>query len=161
VSAPVIASVYALAGTPGASDFPASYPYAHSSSLFDVTSGSNGSCGAPICTAGTGWAGPTGLGTPTGLAAFTAGGPRGGAAGRAGAVWGPTPGTQPSPVGPPVTLTLPASGAPASSTWSAAGLRAGLSLNTSSGVISGTPTTAGSWNVTVTATDTASGTASA
>ncbi|MDT4989889.1 MAG: hypothetical protein QOI74_3983, partial [Micromonosporaceae bacterium] len=28
-SAPIVASIYALAGTPGASDFPASYPYSH------------------------------------------------------------------------------------------------------------------------------------
>src|SRR6185312_5466817 len=73
-SAPIIAGVYALAGTPGSSDYPASYPYANSSSLYDVTSGSNGSCGAPICTAGSGWDGPTGLGTPNGVSAFSASG---------------------------------------------------------------------------------------
>ena len=73
-SAPIIASVYALAGTPGAGDYPASYPYSHTGNLFDVTSGNNGTCGAPMCTAGTGWDGPTGLGTPNGTAAFTAGG---------------------------------------------------------------------------------------
>ena len=59
---------------PAAGTYPASYPYAHPGNLFDVTSGSNGSCGAPICTAGTGWDGPTGLGTPNGTAAFTSGG---------------------------------------------------------------------------------------
>src|SRR5262249_25898842 len=32
-SSPIIASVYALAGTPGAGDNPASYPYAHPGSL--------------------------------------------------------------------------------------------------------------------------------
>jgi subtilase family serine protease len=70
-SSPIIASVYALAGAPGASDSPNSYPYAHASSLFDVTSGSNGSCSASVqCKAGTGWDGPTGLGTPNGTAAF-------------------------------------------------------------------------------------------
>ena len=73
-SAPIIASVYALAGTPGAADFPASYPYQNAGSLFDVTSGRNGGCGAPICNAGTGWDGPTGLGTPNGTTAFQAGG---------------------------------------------------------------------------------------
>ncbi len=70
-SAPIIASLYALAGTPGTADYPASYPYAHAGNLFDVTSGSNGSCGAPICTAGSGWDGPTGLGSPNGTAAFS------------------------------------------------------------------------------------------
>jgi subtilase family serine protease len=70
VAAPIIAGVYALAGTPAAGSYPASVPYSHASSLFDVTSGSNGSCGAPLCTAGTGWDGPTGLGTPNGITAF-------------------------------------------------------------------------------------------
>jgi subtilase family serine protease len=69
-AAPIIAAVYALAGTPSSSSYPASFPYAHTSSLFDITSGSNGSCGAPICKAGTSWDGPTGLGTPNGTTAF-------------------------------------------------------------------------------------------
>jgi len=57
--------------TPGASDYPASYPYSHASNLFDVTSGSNGTCSiSVICNAGTGWDGPTGLGTPNGVGAF-------------------------------------------------------------------------------------------
>ncbi|GAA2657534.1 peptidase S8 [Streptomyces lunalinharesii] len=71
-AAPFIAGVYALAGTPGASDTPASYPYSHTSALNDVTSGANGSCSPSyLCTAGAGYDGPTGLGTPNGTAAFT------------------------------------------------------------------------------------------
>jgi subtilase family serine protease len=74
-SAPIVASVYALAGTPAANTNPASYPYAHTGNLFDVTSGSNGSCSPTyLCNAGTGFDGPTGLGTPNGVGAFTAGG---------------------------------------------------------------------------------------
>ena len=70
-SSPIIASVYALAGTPSSGSYPASFPYAHTSSLNDVTSGSNGSCGtAYLCTGGAGYDGPTGLGTPNGVAAF-------------------------------------------------------------------------------------------
>ncbi|MER5639750.1 S53 family peptidase [Kitasatospora sp. NPDC002227] len=70
-SSPIIASVYALAGTPSAGSSPASFPYAHTSSLFDVTTGSNGSCSpAYLCKAGVGFDGPTGLGTPNGTAAF-------------------------------------------------------------------------------------------
>jgi hypothetical protein len=69
-AAPIIAATYALAGTPGAMDYPASYPYTYRSYLHDVTSGSNGSCGAPMCDAGTGWDGPTGLGTPVTAVAF-------------------------------------------------------------------------------------------
>ncbi len=71
-SSPIIASVYALAGAPSGSSNPASFPYAHTGSLNDVTSGSNGSCsGSYLCTAGSGYDGPTGLGTPNGTGAFT------------------------------------------------------------------------------------------
>ncbi|WP_220194165.1 S53 family peptidase [Ktedonospora formicarum] len=70
VSSPIIASVYALAGNTGSITY-GSYPYSHTSSLFDVTSGSNGSCsGSYLCTAKTGYDGPTGLGTPNGIGAF-------------------------------------------------------------------------------------------
>ncbi len=70
VSSPIIASVYAIAGNDTSVTY-GSYPYAHSSSLYDVTSGSNGSCGGSyLCTAGTGYDGPTGLGTPDGTGAF-------------------------------------------------------------------------------------------
>ncbi|MFE7166815.1 peptidase S8 [Streptomyces sp. NPDC057616] len=73
-SSPLIASVYALAGTPGSGDYPAQYPYAAAgtSALNDVTSGSNGTCGTGyFCTAGSGYDGPTGWGTPEGVGAFT------------------------------------------------------------------------------------------
>jgi hypothetical protein len=70
VAAPLIAAVYALAGRPAAGTYPASYPYLNADRLFDVTSGSNGGCAGAVCTAAAGWDGPTGLGTPNGLAAF-------------------------------------------------------------------------------------------
>ncbi|MFF4574241.1 peptidase S8 [Streptomyces sp. NPDC001410] len=73
-SAPIIAGVYALAGTPGSSDYPASYPYAAAgtSALNDVTSGNNGTCATSyFCTAKSGYDGPTGWGTPQGTDAFT------------------------------------------------------------------------------------------
>jgi subtilase family serine protease len=67
VAAPVVAGVYALAGNGAAP----SYPYAHTSSLNDITAGSNGSCGGSyLCTALAGFDGPTGLGTPNGIGAF-------------------------------------------------------------------------------------------
>ena len=48
-----------------------SNPYTHTGDLYDVTSGSNGSCGGThFCTAGPGYDGPTGLGTPNDVAAF-------------------------------------------------------------------------------------------
>ena len=70
VASPITASVYALAGNAATVTY-GSYPYSHTGSLYDVTSGSNGSCGGTaLCTAGTGWDGPTGLGTPDGTGAF-------------------------------------------------------------------------------------------
>lgn len=71
VASPLIAAVYADAGTPVAS-YPVTDIYSHTSSLWDVTSGSTASCSpAYLCTAEVGYDGPTGLGTPDGLAAFT------------------------------------------------------------------------------------------
>jgi subtilase family serine protease len=68
VSTPITASVFALAGNTTANN-PANL-YAHPADLNDITSGRNGKCGKPLCTAGPGWDGPTGLGTPNGIAAF-------------------------------------------------------------------------------------------
>ena len=74
VAAPIIASVYALAGTPINYG---EYPYGHASSLNDVVSGSNGRCTsrkstskAYLCTGVVGYDGPSGLGTPKGVGAF-------------------------------------------------------------------------------------------
>ncbi len=68
VAAPLIAGIYAINGTPATYG---SDPYAHTSALWDVTSGANGSCGGSyLCTAGVGYDGPTGLGTPNGPSAF-------------------------------------------------------------------------------------------
>jgi subtilase family serine protease len=69
VASPIIAGVYALAGNTSTSA-DGSYSYSHTSSLFDVTNGSNGSCGNLLCNATTGWDGPTGNGTPNGTGAF-------------------------------------------------------------------------------------------
>jgi subtilase family serine protease len=68
VSTPIIASTFALGGT--TADNNDTHLYANASSLNDITSGSNGDCGKPLCTAGPGWDGPTGLGTPNGIGAF-------------------------------------------------------------------------------------------
>jgi subtilase family serine protease len=66
-SSPIIASVYALAG----GGYSNATPYSHTSALFDVTSGSNGTCPTTQwCHARAGWDGPTGLGTPNGTGAF-------------------------------------------------------------------------------------------
>jgi Zn-dependent metalloprotease len=60
------------------------------------------------------------------------------------------PGSQTGTVGSATSLQLQASGG-TSYTWTATGLPAGLSINASNGLISGTPTTVGSPSVTVTA----------
>lgn len=70
VATPIIASVYALANNAGTVGGNASSLYSHTSSFFDVTSGSNGNCGTLLCNATSGWDGPTGLGTPNGSGGF-------------------------------------------------------------------------------------------
>ncbi|HEX4429838.1 MAG TPA: fibronectin type III domain-containing protein [Frankiaceae bacterium] len=70
-AAPLVAGAYELAGVTSPADIPAQALYAKPSSFFDVTSGSNGSCaGSYLCTAATGYDGPTGLGTPDGVSGF-------------------------------------------------------------------------------------------
>jgi hypothetical protein len=71
VSTPIIAGVYALANNTKKVATPASFAYAHSSHLYDITSGSEGSCTPSyFCKAGKGYDGPTGLGSPDGDGAF-------------------------------------------------------------------------------------------
>lgn len=68
VAAPLIGGIYAVNG--GAVDR-GSDPYAHPGALYDVISGNNGACPVTYyCTAGVGYDGPTGLGTPKGVTAF-------------------------------------------------------------------------------------------
>jgi subtilase family serine protease len=68
VASPLIAGIY---GSNGGAVTYGSDPYSHTTALFDVTSGSNGSCGnSYLCTGKVGYDGPTGLGTPNGNTAF-------------------------------------------------------------------------------------------
>jgi len=68
-SSPIIASVYTMSGN--TAGYPASYTWANTAGLNDVTSGSNGTCPTRVwCQAGIGWDGPTGLGTPNGTSSF-------------------------------------------------------------------------------------------
>jgi subtilase family serine protease len=156
-SAPIIASVYALAGTPAASTQPGSVPYAHTGNLFDVTSGNNGSCSPSLlCTAAAGWDGPTGLGTPNGVTAF------GGTGGTGNTVTVTNPGSKTGTVGTATSLQISASDSGGLAlTYSATGLPTGLSINASSGLISGTPSAAGTFSVTVTAKDSTNASGSA
>ncbi|MGI5518355.1 carboxypeptidase regulatory-like domain-containing protein [Streptomyces sp. CA-106131] len=71
LSSPLVAAMYALAGTPKEGTYPVEYPYFNQANgLFDVTTGSDGNCGNQLCTAVPGWDGPTGLGTPDGVSAL-------------------------------------------------------------------------------------------
>lgn len=82
VPTPIIAAVYALAGVPRPGTFPNSYPYKHPRRLNDITKGANGSAVARVsgdcssdptlCTAGTGYDGPSGCGSPDGQSDFAA-----------------------------------------------------------------------------------------
>lgn len=71
-AAAIIAAAYALDGPPAPGSNPASYLYDHPAALGDITTGSTGTCNnVPVlCNAGTGWDGPTGMGTPFGINAF-------------------------------------------------------------------------------------------
>ncbi len=72
VASPLVASIFAANGQALAGP---SFPYLHTAAFNDVTGGttansndSSGQCGAPLCIAGTGWDGQTGIGTPIGSA---------------------------------------------------------------------------------------------
>ncbi|HET6210575.1 MAG TPA: Ig domain-containing protein, partial [Jatrophihabitans sp.] len=80
--------------------------------------------------------------------------------GSTGGVTVTNPGSQTGTVGSAVSLQLSASGGTAPYTWTAGGLPTGLSASTS-GLISGTPSAAGSYTVTVTAKDATGATGSA
>lgn len=70
VSAPLIGGIYGALGL-GAANGSSKIYAAPSSAFNDVTVGSNGSCGGTyFCTAGAGYDGPTGRGTPAGSGAF-------------------------------------------------------------------------------------------
>jgi hypothetical protein len=155
-SSPMIAAVFALAGNNGnGGNNAADSIYTHTGNLYEVTASNNGSCSPSVLCTATGAAntynGPTGWGTPNGLTAFqsTTGG------GGGNTVTVTNPGSQTGTVGTAASLQISASDSASGQTltYSASGLPAGLSINSSTGLISGTPTTAGTSSVTVTATD--------
>jgi hypothetical protein len=143
VSTPIITAVYALAGTPAPGTYPASYLYqsGHAADLNHVTSGQIGSCESNrqyLCNAAAslsnGYNGPTGWGTPNGIAAFQS-------SATGDIVSAVNPGTFDLTAG--THATLPAIQAHDSVsgqtlTYTASGLPAGLSVNSATGVISGT-----------------------
>jgi len=79
-ASPLVAGIFALTKNGNRT---AQFIYQNPTAFHDVTSGSNGSCGNVVCRAGTGWDGPTGIGTPNGatLATLGAGNGSGGGGG--------------------------------------------------------------------------------
>ena len=67
----IITGLYGLAAPAQSGDYPVSYAYANPAAFFDITSGTNGPCAGPLCHAGVGFDGPTGLGTPNGVAGLS------------------------------------------------------------------------------------------
>ncbi|WP_055590725.1 protease pro-enzyme activation domain-containing protein [Streptacidiphilus griseoplanus] len=119
----------------------------YSAAFHDVTSGSNQDYST---TTGydqvTGWGSPIGDGLATALLGGTSGG---------NTVTVTNPGNQSTAVGTAASLQIKASDSASGQTltYSASGLPAGLSINSSTGLISGTPSTAGTSTVTVTVKD--------
>ena len=73
-ASPIITATYALAGKPARRSYPSSYLYQHPGHFHDVTSGADGVCPAAsryLCQARKGYDGPTGVGTPLGVAGFS------------------------------------------------------------------------------------------
>jgi subtilase family serine protease len=71
LSSPIIAGVYALSGNTSGNANQIPYTLGNASNLNDVVGGSNGNCGGSyLCTALSGFDGPTGLGSPKGTGAF-------------------------------------------------------------------------------------------
>jgi hypothetical protein len=67
-ASPLVAAILVAAGKGNVTN---GWPYANTADFYDVTSGSNGSCSSSakyLCTAGPGYDGPTGWGTPNGEA---------------------------------------------------------------------------------------------
>lgn len=155
VATPLITAAYALAGYPDRGTYPAAYPYQHSTSFYDVTSGANGICESNrqyLCHGKRGYDGPTGLGTPDGTGGFSNRGAQ--------RVTLVDPGTQDLWAGASVSLPidgLDTNGKATTLDWNAVGLPGGLAVSAAAGddgVITGTlPSAPGSYQVTVTAQD--------
>jgi len=61
-SAPLIAAIFAATGNGAQTS--GTFVMQNAAKMYDVTTGTNGTCGTILCKAGIGWDGPTGYGTP-------------------------------------------------------------------------------------------------
>lgn len=161
VATPIITAIFALAGSPAQNTYPVSYLYQHAGNTADfnrVTSGKIGTCESSrlyLCDASdslsNGYNGPTGLGTPNGIGGFENSIPS-----TTDIVSADNPGTYDLTAG--THITLPAIKAYDSNsstlTYSQTGLPSGVSMNSATGIISGTlPGNAVNDKITVTVKD--------
>lgn len=149
----------ACGGTPIGFANPALYSSAasgYTTDFSDITSGNDNLSGSGLYPAGNAYDMASGLGTPIG-SALSAALCAAAAAGVDGAntVSVADPGSQTTTVGTAASLQIDATDTNSSQTlsYSATGLPVGLTINSATGVISGTPTTTGGTSVIVTATD--------
>ena len=149
---PIVTGIYALAGSPVRNTYPAEYVYLKKRHLFDVTSGLNGICTGRtyLCHGITGYDGPTGLGTPNGTGAFTIG--------KGTRVTLVDPGTQTGSTTSPLSIRIVGLdtrkvSSLAYSMTPVPGLTISSVPNSTDAKITGTPTSTGSFAVTVTAKD--------
>ena len=165
VASPLIASVFALAGGANGVSYPAQTLYQNEikspGSLHDIVSGSNGECTKPfngqgisgcssgeesascssqaICLAGLGYDGPTGVGTPQGIAAFQP--PEGGGT-TGGSTSTPAGGTSTPPGGtgtPPGSTSTPGASTSTTGTTTTTGQSGGSASGASRASSSATP----------------------
>lgn len=149
LATPLITALFAQAGND--SDPYVLYPNsaAHPDLVLDVTTGTTTGCdGTALCAAGTGWDGPTGIGTPLSPQLFaTAGSPTVTLTPLQGFTGAVALGA--APTGAP----FGASGGSGRFQWTATGVPAGVSVDPTTGAWSGKPTVAGVYPVVFTATD--------
>ena len=70
IGAPAIAALYALAGNAPTRHYAGDLYNAPAGAFYDITSGSDGTCGTYLCNGAIGYDAPSGLGSPHGLGAF-------------------------------------------------------------------------------------------
>lgn len=146
LSAPLLAGMYALAGNNTNAHNVYDQAAINPANFTDIIAGSTSDCdGTVLCKAAPGWDGATGVGSPLGLAGLTSGE----------ATPAPialrNPGAVNAIVGTAVSWDASAEG-DGPHTYSATGVPDGLSLDNSTGRITGTPVAAGSGSITVTVT---------
>lgn len=147
IGAPIAAALYALAGEPNRYNYPSAYPYYHPNDFTDITSGDDlylerGCDPIGQCTAQPGYDGPSGIGSPIGVAGFAA------------VPWTPitltSPGDVDDFVGDQVAIEFTATSADPLPRirYAASSLPPGVELR-QNGATSGSPTRPGNYTVTV------------